>query len=661
MLNLWPDERRAIAPPDPISVADWSNKNIVLLPESSREPGPYRWQRTPYHRDIMNLYQHPQVRHIVLKWATQVGKTVILYNMLGYAVDQDPYSTLLTYPSDDEAKTISRTRVQPLIEASKTLREKKPTDQKRYQLTEMSFPAMVLYVIGANSPTPMSQKPCRNVFRDEVNKWPPQIKDHGDPMDLSTERMKGYWDIRKIVDVSSPTLEGGNISKQEALCQVKLRYFVPCPFCKRLQVLSFWKLNPGGVVFEDEKELETMYRIQKAKNTAAYECRFCAKKIDDSWKEWMLDPKNGAGWFDERIEEPKKSRDPIGELFEYFNQEGIMLESIAASQLSSLYSPWIRWADVVEKFLEANLSTFRRFDKLRTFKNDWLAEEFKDTIHEKSEDSILALRCEMAPHIVPAAAVALTAGIDCQKDGFYFVVRAWAKDYTNWLIRYGYVLSWDDIYRILYEESYKVEGKEAPMSVWRAGIDTGGGSDGDQSMTASAYRWISTRGGAKVFGTKGASRIQSQPIKLSLINTMPGKRNIPIPGAGVRLCMIDTILFKDVFHNQMQIKDGDPGCVYLHADTDMDYASQIVSEEKVRDQKGVYRWEHVRGENHYLDAEVIAFAMASPFFMGGVDMIASRSGAAGKDRSGSRRDAASTRKINRSKGFLPKKDGWLKR
>jgi len=615
MLDLWPAEKKAIAPPAPVSVAQWCNENIVLLPESSREPGPFRWQRTPYARDILNLYKHPQIRHIVLKWATQVGKTVTLYNMLGYAIDQDPYSTLLIYPSDDEGKTISRTRVQPLIDASKALREKKPVDQKRYQLQEMSFPGMVLYVVGANSPTPLSQKPVRNVFRDEVNKWPPAIKDYGDPMELAQERMKAYWDIRKAVDVSSPTTEAGNITKQEALCQVLIKYFVPCPECLRLQVLDWRQIK-----FENDSELEKIYRIQKAKNTARYECKFCEASIDDSRKEWMLDPANGAGWFDAKIIEPTISNDPIGDLFSQFDEQGISLESIAA-WVSSLYSPWLKWQDIVEKFLEAHLSTFKRFDKLRAFTNDWLAKEFKDVIEEKSETQILNLRGEYPAHIVPEKAVCLTCGIDCQKAGFYFTVRAWSKSYTSWLIRYGYLLSWDDVYQLVHRDTYEQEDTGRRLGLWRVGIDTGGGKDGDQSMTAKAYRWISTSGGQTVFGTKGASRQMIEKIKLTAINTFPGRRKEMIPGIGVRLAVLDTAFFKDVFHSQMQVKAGDPGCVHLHCDTDLDYARQIVSEEKIRQKDGSYKWEHVRGENHYLDADIICFAMASPFFMGGLDVF----------------------------------------
>lgn len=615
MIDLWPEEKEAIAPPRPISVADWCNENIILLPESSREPGPYRWERTPYAQLLLDLYKHPQIRHIVLKFATQLGKTVIVYNMLGYAVDQDPYSSLLVYPSDDEAKTVSRTRFQPLVEASRVLRKKKPTDQKRYQLNEMSFPGMVLYIVGANSPTPLSQKPCRNLFRDEVNKWPPSIKDHGDPMELSSERLKGYWDIRKIVDVSSPTTETGNITRQEALCQAILKYFVACPFCRRLQTLE-WK----QIKFENNKDLEKIYRIQKAKNTAYYECRFCKEPIDDAWKEWMQDPENGAGWSDRQNENPEKTFRSVDELVAHFNDRGIRLESVAA-RLSSLYSPWLQWHDIVEKFLEAHLSTIQRYDKLRRFTNDWLGKEFKDVVIEKSEDYILNLRCSYSPQLVPKRAICLTCGIDCQKDSFYFVVRAWAKDYTNWLIRYGHLLSWDDVKNLIYKDTYQIEGSDERAGLWRVAIDTGGGADGDQSMTAKAYRWISTFGGSLVFGIKGASRPQVEKIKISWRNTFPGKKNIPLPGVGVRLCTIDTAFFKDNFHDQLQIKAGDPGCVYLHSETAEDYAKQIISEEKVRNKDGTYKWEHARGENHYLDAEIYGYCMASPFFYGGLDVI----------------------------------------
>lgn len=85
----------------------------------------------------MNLYQHPDIHHLVLKFATQLGKTAILYNLLGYAIDQDPFTTLLIYPTDDQGREVSRTRIQPMIGASLVLKSKKPSDPKNYQLNEL--------------------------------------------------------------------------------------------------------------------------------------------------------------------------------------------------------------------------------------------------------------------------------------------------------------------------------------------------------------------------------------------------------------------------------------------------------------------------------------------------------------------------------------------
>ena len=653
MIELLQAEQAALRPPEQLSVADWCNANIILLPETSREPGRYRWQRTPYTRDLINLYQHPSIHHIVLKFATQTGKTQSLYNILAYLIDQDPFSTLLVYPTDDAAREISRTRIQPMIEAAESLKAKKPKEPRLYQLNEMTFAGMVLHIVGSNSAAPLAQKPVRNLFRDEVNKWPANIAGHGDPLDLSAERFKSFFDIRKIVDVSSPTGETGNITKLEAGCQVILNYFVPCPFCKRLQTLEWEQIK-----FDNERELEKVERIAIAKQTAHYECKFCRSAIGDEHKEWMLAPENGAGWFDLAIEEPEPTNDPIGLLFEQFAARGIVLESIAA-RLSSLYSPWIRWGDIVQKFLEAHLSEFKRYEKLRSFQTDWLGIEWKDIVNEKSETDILAHRCELEPLIVPAEAIALTCGIDCQLDGFYFVIRAWSKNMTSWLIRYGFLLNWQDVHELIFNDTYQIADCEDRAGLWRAAIDTGGGADGDRSMTAEAYEWISKFGGNNIYGVKGASREMLSKMKLTVINSLPNKRNIPMIGGGLRLWVIDTAYFKDLFHSRLQIKDGDAGAIYLHSETGADYARQIVSEEKRRDKNGVYRWEHVRGQNHYFDAEVYCSCLVDSACYGGLAVFSGKKQKPKKQKSSLFNDPRSA-----PSGFHNRKDyrpSWLDR
>ena len=314
-----------------------------------------------------------------------------------------------------------------MIESSPILREKKPVSDDSFQLSEMHFPGMVLYVVGSNSPTPLSQRSCRNVLRDEINKYPPTVAAgrDTDPLSLSEERAKAFWDIRKVVDVSSPTTEDGNITRQMKACHSVYYFWVSCPFCHKLQKLIFKQIK-----FENNRELPRAERIQIAKQTSVYQCEHCGKDINDDYREWMLAEKNGAKWQPEK--EPARQPEKVGFV------------------LSSLYSPWLTWGDITEKFLEAHLSGDP--SKLMNFKNAWLAEEWIDRAAEpKEEEDILSHRCNLPPLVVPEEALALTAGIDTGQGGFWYVVRAWGRNLTSWLVDYGFLITWEDVHNLIFE------------------------------------------------------------------------------------------------------------------------------------------------------------------------------------------------------------------
>ena len=82
------------------------------------------------------------------------------------------------------------------------------------------------------------------------------------------------------------------------------------------QVIYQSKDGTSTKKFDDRKVLAKVNRIHIATCSARYECRYCNKTINDTLKEWMLNPDHGAGWFDEEIEEPELSSDPIQDLFD---------------------------------------------------------------------------------------------------------------------------------------------------------------------------------------------------------------------------------------------------------------------------------------------------------------------------------------------------------
>ncbi|MCE5335582.1 MAG: phage terminase large subunit family protein [Desulfobacteraceae bacterium] len=589
-------ERLAFKPPSKLKVSEWAERHRILQAGISRQPGPWSNDTTPYLVEVMDTYNDPDVRHIVCCFGTQLGKTEFEYNVLGYIIDQDPYSTLVVYPREDDSKNVSRARIQPMINDCPTLLAKKPARQDLFQLLEMHFPGMILYLVGANSPAALAQKPCRNILRDEIDKFPNQIGNDADPLSLSEERSKSFWDIRKILDVSSPTLEDTGIWKQLQSCDEIRERQAPCPHCRHPQTIEFKNIRWQ----QSAKETPWPERIQAAKSTAHYICEKCGERIENDSRAWML--QNGR-WA--VVKKPAFKPQKVG------------------FRLPSWHSPWLTWGDIAEKFLKAMQAKEETGDTepLKNFWNGWGAEPWKQIATITSESKILSARCVLPPQVVPREAVALTCGIDCQKQGFYFVVRAWAKDMTSWLVRYGFLLSWEDVQRLIFEDTYEIEGSDMRASLWRVAIDTGGGEgEGDRSMTEEAYSFIA-QCGKGVFGFKGSSREMTGKMKLTVIASKPGKKNIPIPGGGLRLWVVDTDYFKDLFHNRLQIKAGDPGAIYLHRDTDQDYARQIVSEEKRRGRDGRYKWVRVRGENHYFDAEIMASCLVDPVCYGGLGVI----------------------------------------
>lgn len=48
-------------PPKPQTVSEWADENRVLTSESASEPGPWRTDRAPYQREIMDAFTQPGV------------------------------------------------------------------------------------------------------------------------------------------------------------------------------------------------------------------------------------------------------------------------------------------------------------------------------------------------------------------------------------------------------------------------------------------------------------------------------------------------------------------------------------------------------------------------------------------------------------------------
>ena len=203
---------RNFKPPEDLTVAEWADRYRRLSPETSAEAGPWRTSRTPYLREPMESFTDPKIKKIVMVAASQVGKTELELNAIGYIIDQDPGTILFVHPSLDEAKKFSRLRIAPMIRDCKPLRAKVSDVKTRDSgntILQKSFPGGMLMLAGSNSASALASTPARYIIGDERDRWAVSAGTEGNPWNLAEARQTTFYNA-KAIEVSTPTIKGAS-------------------------------------------------------------------------------------------------------------------------------------------------------------------------------------------------------------------------------------------------------------------------------------------------------------------------------------------------------------------------------------------------------------------------------------------------------------------
>ena len=551
--------------PDPaLTVSEWAEAHRMLSPQSTAEPGPWRTERTPYLKEIMDaLSVSNSCEMVVLMKGAQLGGTECGNNWLGYVIHHAPGPMLFVQPTVEMAKRTSKQRITPMIDACPALTERVQPARSRDSgntLLAKEFPGGILVMTGANSAVGLRSMPVRYLFLDEVDGYESDVDGEGDPVELAMKRTSTYARNRKVFLVSTPTVRG--LSRIEAAWERSdQRYFqVPCPHCGERAPILWRNLRwPEG-------KPEDAHLV----------CEACGKEIPERHKETML---ASGEWV------PTKD------------------SAIRGYHLSALYSPlgWYSWAKAAEDFLEA-----KRMgpEGLKTWTNTVLGETWEEQGEAVQEGSLIGRR-EQYPAEVPAAALVLTAGIDVQDDRLEMEVVGWGKGEESWGIEYRTV--WGDpgrpaVWQQLDEALAKIYQHENGhrLRVVTACIDSG-------HATQQVYEHVLNRAAGGLFAVKGMAGtgrpILSAPSKRK---TGYSKRTVPVFLVGVDEA-------KGLLYSRLRLREPGPGFCHfpIEAGYDVEYFAQLTAEKCItRYTRGFPRreWVKVRPRNEALDCRVYATA-----------------------------------------------------
>jgi len=599
----------------------WANENRVL-PAGSAEPGPMRMSRTPYVVPIGRAFSIPTMRRISFMMARQMAKTNgVMFNVMGQRLDDDPTPMLYVGPTQSNIDDVIEPKITEMLENSPTLWEKTARGQENKKHAKR-VSGVSLRLAWAGSSTQLKADSAGLGFVDEIDGIEADMKKHGEGSTVDmVEAITSTFPEGKVGLTSTPT-EGyvetcvdertgiEHWAPSDTVTSAIWKHWQegsrhewawPCPHCLEYFVPRFklliWPDGANPVEAEDE---------------AGVTCSKCGSLVNEMSRTWMNDRgvmvspgqqplayDSANGSFSEggtgvtlidHADNGKKLQLAWGD----FHLPG-WSRGAASFWVSGLatFSAKKTWGFIAGKFLRAVRSL--EHERLQGVYNTDLGELYRVSGEAPKWDTVLACTGVYTIGMIPEDIKTITAGVDVQKNRLVYAVRGWADGFTSYLIEHGEL--WGDtdqpmVWTLLSDLLHK-DFDGLPIS--KMSVDSGYRRD-------EVYHFCRMNKPIAV-PTKGHDRLD-KPYYASLVDVnFRGK----VIKNGLQLWHVDSDVMKSWVHARIDWPKDQDGVWLLPSDIDEDYCKQIIAEQRVVKPSGQVTWVQVSKDNHFLDAEALAY------------------------------------------------------
>ena len=530
------------------TITEWADRYRRLSPESSAEPGRWHTDRAPYQREVMDVLSSNEYPMVIWMSSTQVGKTELLNNLVGFHMSEDPCPILLVEPTLEIAGVFDQTRLEPMIRDTPRLRQFVKLHTFKFEEVSFDeqvreskgkqkhFPGGSLYMVGSNSVAGLASRPIRIFIGDDVDRWVQAAGHEGDQIVLGQKRTTTFWN-RKTVLFSTPSTEALSRINKHFLMSDQRFYHVPCPHCHEMQVLN-WK----NLIWEKDTTRAHL------PDTAHFVCVANSCRIEEASKIWML----GNGQW----------------IAKHPNVKGI-----AGFWIWEAYSPWKRWSEIVVDFLQAKT---KGGESMKAFKNTSLAEVYVEEGDAPEWEIIQKRALQYMQDDVPNEVLFLTAGCDVQNDRVEIQILGWGHMEECWVIAHKVIYGdmetqemHDAIDNVLLAP-FPQPSQERNLFITLAMMDTGGGT-----KTNAAYGYCRTRKYCRA--VRGSSVVGAPPVG------RPHKRDLKPDGTSakksVEVWTLGVSTIKEEIYSRLNLdKFEGPRTIHFPYDLDDEFYKQLTAE-----------------------------------------------------------------------------------
>lgn len=458
------------APPPVMSVSEWAEAYREIPSEYGTDPG--KWISKPYQIPIMDALTAKGVRKVCAMLGAQLGKSEILFNLLGRFIHLDPCPMLMVQPTVEDGKDFSKERFTPTVTHTPVLAGKIHDQKSRTgdnTILKKLFPGGYLSFVGSNAPSGLAKRSIRILACDEVDRFAKSAGTEGDPISLASRRMSNFWNSLMFL-CSTPTDITSRIYREYMLgSQEEWRY--KCPNCGEWHWMTI-----ADMKFEyDEVEKD-------------------GQKAFEVTRVWWLCPDCGFQFTESEMRAAEQK-------YICLNPK---ITSARSFHVNAFTSPWVTWNTIVREYLEAQSDE----EEMKTFVNTRLSEIYKPDTEIKDIEPLLARR-ETYKAEIPDGVLLLTASVDTQDDRLEYEITGWGRGEERWGIKKGIILGtpekdspdnkssvWQELDRQMDREYSFEDGRK--LKIARVFIDSGG------HYTDAVYDYCQKNQYKQRFAIKGA-------------------------------------------------------------------------------------------------------------------------------------------------------------
>jgi len=389
----------ALKPAPPIDFLAWAARHVVINEGSF--PGPYNRSLFCYFDEVLRaLSPEDPCRYVSLMASAQCGKTTLANVFTLASLTLGHGTVLYVHPTLENSARWSRMKLGPLMRSTPVVRDQFPERARdgadAVLFKERRDGLARLVITGSNSAAGLSQLTAERQVQDDLAKF--EMNSAGDPEAQADSRSRAI-EFAKIFKVGTPlVVPGCRISKNFELGSQEMP-FVPCPHCMTMQVLTWDNMLAGLDAAKPED--------------AHFSCEGCGGLIEEKHRPQML-----AG-FEWRAKNPAAKREHrsfwIWSAYSYLQS----WERIAREWLKNRGNPAAE-----QTFLNDTAGlAYRAHGEARAW------EELRDRASEST----------YVRGTVPAGALLLMCGIDCQGDRVEWQIVGFGRDYRRYVIDFGII------------------------------------------------------------------------------------------------------------------------------------------------------------------------------------------------------------------------------